>query len=80
MIKSLHVKNFTVFPEVSFDFANHLNVIVGDNGAGKTHVLKLAYAVLARPARARRGVAGSRGRAALRRAGANSPVLRSGRR
>jgi ABC-type transport system involved in cytochrome c biogenesis ATPase subunit len=47
MIKSLHIKNFTVFSEAQFDFGKHLNVIVGENGAGKTHVLKLAYSILA---------------------------------
>jgi hypothetical protein len=46
MITSLHVKNFTVFGEARLDFGKHLNVIVGENGAGKTHVLKLAYAIL----------------------------------
>jgi energy-coupling factor transporter ATP-binding protein EcfA2 len=47
MIRSLHVKNFTVFSEADFKFGKHLNVIVGENGAGKTHVLKLAYSILA---------------------------------
>jgi energy-coupling factor transporter ATP-binding protein EcfA2 len=47
MIAALHVKNFTVFGEATLDFGKHLNVIVGENGAGKTHVLKLAYSVLA---------------------------------
>ena len=47
MIKSLEVKDFTVFPKAKFDFGRNLNVIVGENGVGKTHVLKLAYAVLA---------------------------------
>lgn len=47
MIESLHVKNFTVFSDARFHFGKHLNVIVGENGAGKTHALKLAYSVLA---------------------------------
>lgn len=47
MIKSLHMRNFTAFREASFELGSHLNVIVGENGAGKTHVLKLAYSVLA---------------------------------
>jgi energy-coupling factor transporter ATP-binding protein EcfA2 len=47
MIESLHVKNFTVFSKADFNFAKHLNVIVGENGAGKTHMLKLAYSILA---------------------------------
>ena len=47
MITSLQVKNFTVFGEAKLDFGKNLNVIVGENGAGKTHLLKLAYSVLA---------------------------------
>jgi len=47
MIESLQLRNFTVFREASFGFGRHLNVIVGENGAGKSHVLKLAYSVLA---------------------------------
>ena len=51
MLQSLHLKNFTVFPDVRFTFGKHLNVIVGENGLGKTHVLKAAYCVLAVSAR-----------------------------
>jgi len=47
MIKSLHVKNFTVFGEAELRFGANLNVFVGENGTGKTHLLKLAYALLA---------------------------------
>ncbi len=47
MLKSLEVRNFTVFSEARLDFAKGLNVIVGENGAGKTHLLKLPYAVMA---------------------------------
>lgn len=47
MLKQLHLKNFTVFEEANLRFAKQLNVIVGENGAGKTHLLKLAYAGLA---------------------------------
>jgi ABC-type transport system involved in cytochrome c biogenesis ATPase subunit len=47
MIESLKLRNFTVFRVASFAFGRHLNVIVGENGAGKSHVLKLAYSVLA---------------------------------
>lgn len=47
MLRSLHLKNFTVFSDATFDFGRHLNVIVGENGVGKTHVLKVAYCVLA---------------------------------
>jgi predicted ATPase len=47
VIKSLDVKAFTVFRTATFEFGKNLNVIVGENGAGKTHVLKLSYAILA---------------------------------
>ncbi|WP_223654178.1 AAA family ATPase [Hymenobacter psoromatis] len=46
MLKSLYVKNFTVFAEANFEFGSGLNVVVGTNGTGKSHVLKLGYAVL----------------------------------
>ena len=47
MLRSLEVRNFTAFPEARLDFAKGLNVIVGENGTGKTHLLKLPYAVMA---------------------------------
>lgn len=47
MLKSLDIKNLTVFPEANFQFSPQLNVIVGENGSGKSHMLKVAYAVLA---------------------------------
>jgi energy-coupling factor transporter ATP-binding protein EcfA2 len=47
VIKSLSIENFTVFPETILTFGSNLNVIVGENGAGKTHILKLAYSILA---------------------------------
>ena len=31
MLKSLHLKNFTVFPDAEFTFGKDLNVIVGEN-------------------------------------------------
>ncbi|AVS71211.1 ATP-binding protein [Paracidovorax avenae] len=47
MLKQMHLKNFTVFSDVKLDFSAQLNVIVGENGAGKTHLLKAAYSVMA---------------------------------
>jgi predicted ATPase len=47
MLTSLHLKNFTVFADATFDFGRHLNVIVGENGSGKSHVFKAAYAAIA---------------------------------
>jgi energy-coupling factor transporter ATP-binding protein EcfA2 len=46
MLESLTLKNFTAFSEADLKFATGLNVIVGENGTGKTHILKAAYSVL----------------------------------
>lgn len=46
MIKQLKLKNFTVFPETDLNFGRGLNVIVGENGTGKSHILKLAYSIV----------------------------------
>jgi len=43
MIHKLTAKNFTVFRKADFEFAKGINVVIGSNGAGKSHVLKLAY-------------------------------------
>lgn len=43
MLKTLHLRQFTVFQDALFEFSPGLNIIIGDNGAGKTHVLKLGY-------------------------------------
>lgn len=47
MLKQLTIENFTVFAKADFEFAPGLNVIIGENGTGKSHVLKLAYAMIA---------------------------------
>ena len=47
MLKSLRIRDFTVFKETDLEFGKGLNVIVGANGTGKTHLLKLPYAVMA---------------------------------
>lgn len=46
MLKTLDITNFTCFPKAKLDFSPGLNVIVGENGTGKSHLLKLGYAVL----------------------------------
>jgi hypothetical protein len=43
MLQSLEIKNFTVFEEAKLEFSAGLNIIVGENGTGKTHLLKLGY-------------------------------------
>jgi energy-coupling factor transporter ATP-binding protein EcfA2 len=47
MLKSLDIKDLTVFAEASLEFSPQLNVIVGENAVGKSHLLKVPYAVLA---------------------------------
>lgn len=36
--------NFTVFENIDIDFCDGLNVFIGENGMGKTHIMKLLYA------------------------------------
>ncbi len=45
MISGLILRDFTVFASADFEFADGLNVIAGENGTGKSHILKVAYAV-----------------------------------
>jgi energy-coupling factor transporter ATP-binding protein EcfA2 len=47
MLKILHLNNFTVFPDAKFTFGKNLNVIIGENGSGKSHILKAAYSAIA---------------------------------
>ena len=46
MLKTLQLKNFTVFSHAELKFGKNLNIIIGENGLGKTHVLKAAYSIL----------------------------------
>ncbi len=42
--QGLRLTNFTVFKDAEFTFTPGVNVFVGENGTGKTHVLKALYA------------------------------------
>ena len=42
--QSLRLQNFTAFQDTTFAFVPGINVLVGENGTGKTHVLKVLYA------------------------------------
>ena len=46
MLQSLSIKNFTAFADIDLRFSDGLNVFVGENGVGKSHLLKLPYAVI----------------------------------
>ena len=52
LLRSLRMTNFTAFGDVRLRFAKGLNVVVGENGLGKTHLLKLPYSVAAASAEA----------------------------
>jgi len=45
MIQKLKLNNFTVFKELEIDFSSKINIIIGENGTGKSHLLKAAYAL-----------------------------------
>lgn len=45
MLSELDISNFTAFQNAKFKFSPGLNVVIGSNGIGKSHVLKLAYSV-----------------------------------
>ncbi len=46
MIKELKVSGFTCFEENTFEFSPNINIIIGKNGTGKTHVLKLLASII----------------------------------
>ena len=43
MIDKLELKSFTTFDELAINFSPKINIIIGENGTGKTHLLKAAY-------------------------------------
>lgn len=45
MLKKLTIENFTNFDEAEFNFVPGINIIIGENSSGKSHVLKLAYSI-----------------------------------
>jgi len=47
VLRSLRLSNVTLFQQAELAFSPGLNVLVGENGCGKSHLLKLAYAMAA---------------------------------
>ncbi len=45
IITQLQLTNFTKFSDLTIDFSPRINVIIGENSSGKTHLLKAAYAL-----------------------------------
>lgn len=46
MIHKLELNEFTVFKKASLEFGKRINVLIGENGSGKTQILKFLYATL----------------------------------
>jgi predicted ATPase len=44
-ISRLELENFTCFAKAEMDFSSGINVFIGENGTGKTHILKLLYSL-----------------------------------
>jgi energy-coupling factor transporter ATP-binding protein EcfA2 len=45
MIDQLHLERFTAFDDLTIDFSPKINIIIGENGTGKTQLLKAVYAM-----------------------------------
>lgn len=45
-VSQLSLENFSAFSEGSFSFSPGINVLLGENGSGKTHLMKLIYSCL----------------------------------
>jgi predicted ATP-dependent endonuclease of OLD family len=44
MLEKITLKQFTAFQNLQIPFSPGINIFVGENGTGKTHILKAAYA------------------------------------
>ena len=44
ILKSIKLENYTVFENLSISFREGVNVFIGENATGKTHLMKLLYA------------------------------------
>jgi ABC-type ATPase involved in cell division len=47
VITRIELENFTAFPKLRLNPSSGINVFIGANGTGKTHLLKVAYAACA---------------------------------
>ena len=43
IIKKIKLENYTVFENQHIDFCPGINIFIGENGSGKTHILKALY-------------------------------------
>lgn len=54
--KSIRLRNFTAFKDAEINFVPGINAFVGENGTGKTHVMKALYAMQLTQARESRSL------------------------
>lgn len=47
-IEKININNFTVFESLKIDFSKGINIFIGENGMGKTHLMKMMYAPLSK--------------------------------
>ena len=47
MLQQIKVHAVTTFKDLEINFSTGLNVITGENGSGKSHLLKIAYSIIA---------------------------------
>lgn len=45
MIRKIEITNFTCFENISVALVPGINIFIGENGTGKTHLLNLLYAI-----------------------------------
>ncbi len=43
MLKTIELNNFTIFQKLKIQFSPGINIFIGENGSGKTHILKASY-------------------------------------
>ncbi len=46
VVKSLNIENFTLFEKENLNFSSGLNIIIGENDTGKSHLLRLLYSLI----------------------------------
>lgn len=47
MLNNVEIKNVTVFKNNNIYFVNGINIVIGENGSGKSHLLKILYSLIA---------------------------------
>lgn len=45
-ITHVYIENFTVFKQENLEISEGFNIVIGENGVGKTHLIKLLYSLI----------------------------------